>query len=361
MNLRACSRTLALAAILIVPQIRTGVDLVVVPVNVRDSRGKLVTGLTRGDFQVLEDGKPQTISNFDIDPQPLSAAIVIDDGMPANKLERFFPVGAAPIFVTLAAAFAGDDRVAALRYDSSVVKLSDFTAGPGGIPETFAAIEEIAATRPREPGDVLGDKGPGWLRSILNVLAPKSPSSGTTGGAPQPIPSGSTPVRSKPRAPSRVLHDAIHAAAEALQSEPEGHRKIILVLSDGAANGSNTHTQQETIRYLVRSEIQLYAVAADSPTFGSYGALGDYAGATGGDVYPGTSTAAMEASFSRVTEQARNQYVLGYVSTNTAGPLEVFRAIDVRTRDAGFTVTHREGYVQYPPNRKPGVGPAPRN
>ena len=62
-------------------QLRARVELVVVPVNVRDSDGRLVTGLTKDDFKVLEDGVPQSISTFSIDPAPLSAAIIVDDGM----------------------------------------------------------------------------------------------------------------------------------------------------------------------------------------------------------------------------------------------------------------------------------------
>ena len=49
-------------------QIRTRVDLVVVPVTVKTKADKLVTGLTKDDFTVLEDGRKQTITNFTIDP-----------------------------------------------------------------------------------------------------------------------------------------------------------------------------------------------------------------------------------------------------------------------------------------------------
>jgi hypothetical protein len=61
-------------------QVQTRVDLVVVPVSVRDG-DRIVGGLTKDDFAVFEDGRPQEISNFSADPQPLSAAIVIDTGM----------------------------------------------------------------------------------------------------------------------------------------------------------------------------------------------------------------------------------------------------------------------------------------
>ncbi|MCK7533841.1 MAG: hypothetical protein MZV63_23825 [Marinilabiliales bacterium] len=46
---------------------KSGLDLVVVNVVVRDKDGKLVRGLTRDDFVVMEDGKPQTVSSFDFE------------------------------------------------------------------------------------------------------------------------------------------------------------------------------------------------------------------------------------------------------------------------------------------------------
>jgi hypothetical protein len=99
---------------------------------------------------------------------------------------------------------------------------------------------------------------------------------------------------------------------------------------------------------LLKEQIQVYGVSADFGTFGSFQALSDYARVTGGDVYPGTSTKSLEASFSRVTEQARNQYVLGYVSSNRAGRGGVFRTISVRTKSAKQNVIHRRGYLQLP-------------
>ena len=48
-------------------QIRTRVDLVVVPVTVTSSGNRLVTDLTEKDFKLLENGQPQTIAAFSID------------------------------------------------------------------------------------------------------------------------------------------------------------------------------------------------------------------------------------------------------------------------------------------------------
>src|SRR5690242_16433475 len=57
-------------------QIRTRVDLVVVPVTVKGSNDQLVNGLSEENFTVYEDGRQQKLSNFTIDPVPLSAAVL---------------------------------------------------------------------------------------------------------------------------------------------------------------------------------------------------------------------------------------------------------------------------------------------
>ena len=69
-------------------QFRARVDLVVVPVGVRDNNGVLLTGLTKEDFSLSEDGTPQIITNFSVDAQPLSVAIVVDDGINGPALKR---------------------------------------------------------------------------------------------------------------------------------------------------------------------------------------------------------------------------------------------------------------------------------
>ena len=68
--------------------IRTRVDLVVVPVTVKGSGGRLITGLTQDDFIVLEDGRKQIITNFTADPVPLSAAVLVDTGLTPGSLSK---------------------------------------------------------------------------------------------------------------------------------------------------------------------------------------------------------------------------------------------------------------------------------
>src|SRR5688572_12016081 len=124
-------------------QIRTRVDLVVVPVIVKSAEDKLVTDLKKEDFIVLEDGQKQTITNFTIDPVPLSAAVVVDTGLSAGSLEKV-----QQTFPALAGAFSQFDEVAVYRFSKDVVKLSDFSNDFDKIHTAIATIQEIQPDSP---------------------------------------------------------------------------------------------------------------------------------------------------------------------------------------------------------------------
>lgn len=72
----------------IIDTIRVDVRFVVVPVTVKDASGHLVEGLGRNDFAVFEDGVQQQIKLFTSDPFPLSAAVVLDVGLPDQVLRK---------------------------------------------------------------------------------------------------------------------------------------------------------------------------------------------------------------------------------------------------------------------------------
>jgi VWFA-related protein len=312
-------------------QIKTRVDLTVVPVSVHDSSGKLLNGLTQDDFTVLEDGKPQTIANFSADPQPLSAAILVDDAMDGLSLRRL-----APLFAALTDGFAESDEMASFRFDHFVTNLADFTNDPQKIEKSLETITKIAenapAARPSNSGVFAA--GP-----MGGPFGPRTPATTTT-----PLPPGPVPAPA-----SRIFHDAIYEAAKALENRPNDHRKIILVISDGQNSGS-AHTQKETIDLLLRDNIEVFGISTEFGPFAKLGTtLTAYANATGGNVFDGGSTNAIERGFANITEEARNQYVLGYSSTNEVrGKNPVFRSIEVRTRNPKLRVTARRGYLQYP-------------
>src|SRR5688500_13965629 len=98
-------RLLVLALALALAQFSSGVNLVEVYATVTDSRGDSVPNLTRADFEVLEDGQPQTISTFAAGEFPVSVALALD---------RSFSMAGEPLAMAKSAArvFLSDLRAA---------------------------------------------------------------------------------------------------------------------------------------------------------------------------------------------------------------------------------------------------------
>ena len=155
------------------------------------------------------------------------------------------------------------------------------------------------------------------------------------------------------------MNDPIFTSALDLETRPTERRRVIVVISDGQVaddwtpfhKGSTIHSLKETRDRLVQRQIQMYGVAVGNALLdGPTSILHLYADATGGDVYRAPTENAMETAFSRITEQARHQYVLGYVSNNEVpGMLAVTRKIEVKVNRPGLKVNHRKSYLQYPP------------
>jgi hypothetical protein len=105
------------------------------------------------------------------------------------------------------------------------------------------------------------------------------------------------------------------------------------------------------VNSLLDSGVEVYAVTVDQ-TFltRKFTSLNDYAKSTGGDsFYVGSSVQSIEAGYARAAEQARNQYVIGYMSSNkVTGSQPIFRNIEVKLAKADYEAIHRKGYYQYP-------------
>jgi VWFA-related protein len=299
--------------------IRSQVDLVVVPTSVRDANGKLVNGLRKEDFTILEDGKQQSIQQLSTDPSPLSTVVIVDTGMGGTGLRRF-----ASSIPALSSAFISDfDEAEVYRFNTSISKVTGFTKDQKSFDRTMGVIREIAEKKGENNGDpliVAPGRGPRWLRWILD-----------RGNAPRP------------------LNDALVTAAGDLEKRTEETRKILVVISDGQSAQNGVPLDQARDR-LVKDKIQVYAVTVGIGILGgAVSGLQSYAGWTGGDVYDGRSQAAMENAFASIGEQARYQYVLSYVSNNEiAGAEAVVRKIEVRTANPALKINHRKTYLQYP-------------
>jgi VWFA-related protein len=311
-------------------RIRAKVDLVVVPVTVKGGGDNLVTNLKKENFVLLEDGRPQTLTSFTVDPVPLSAAIVVDTGLGYDELKKV-----QKTFPALVGAFSSFDEVAIYKYDKFVTKVLDFS---GNTEVLQAAIDKLRDIQPRT---VTTD--PSIARGPFSVPGP------VINGMPVVPPAALGVINPVPPKPSNVLNDAIFAAASDLAKRERNRRKMVLVISDGQNTG-NDHSFDETTKSLLETGIEVYGVGVDQPfPYNVKSVLDDYAKTTGGDAYFVSSIQGIERSYADATEEARNQYVLAYISNNEIqGEGPVFRDIQVKIEGNNFKVLHRKGYYQYP-------------
>ncbi len=160
-------------------------------------------------------------------------------------------------------------------------------------------------------------------------------------GAP-PNPAGLQAIKGQP---TKALDDALFEAADLLKDrDSRKRRKVILLISDGQ-NGAkfNTHSYDETKAELLRQEISVYSVATGSSYFErKFNRLVSYSRDTGGDIYYGARQNAFSEFYTRITEEARNQYTLTY---SPKGERAVdYHSIEVRVRRDGLTILARQGY-----------------
>jgi VWFA-related protein len=311
-------------------------NFVLVPVTVKDDAGHLVDGLLPKDFSVFEDGRKEQLKFFTSDPFPLSAAIVLDTGMPDVALQKINQT-----YSSLSGAFSPYDEVSLYTFSSTVSQVTDFsTVGQ----KLTAVLNQMKLERGRNNG-----------APVMN--GPLGPQGPTVNGIPVERP-GAQPNLSPPK-DVRVLNDAILRAALDLSKRDRARRKIIFVISDGREYGSRV-SYNDVLKVLLSREITVYAIGVESAAMPVYGKLqklhlphygyGDilprYAGATGGEVFTEFNRDNIELAYARATGDARNQYTLGY--TTRATPSSTYRDIEVKVARPGLKVSAKSGYYPLP-------------
>jgi VWFA-related protein len=319
-------------------RITSNVNFVLVPVAVKDLDGNLVSGLQAKDFRVLEDGVEQKLSFFTSDPSAISAAVILDFGMPdaaVQKVVRTFPA--------LAGAFSQFDEVSLYSYSSAVSKVSDFGAASQ---QLVAHLNELKTVRGRNNGPPV-TSGPLASGPVVNGM---------------PIDQPVAPVSTPPKE-SHVLNDAILKAATDLSARNRARRKVVFIISDGREYGSKA-AYRDVLKVLLTNNIMVYAVGVEGSAMPAYGKLSrlghlpkmgysdilpKYVTATGGGVFNELSSNDIEIAYSAAMGDARNQYTLGYTTRLT--PSSTYRQIDVRVKRLDVKVTAKDGYYPLPPQR----------
>jgi VWFA-related protein len=316
------------------------VNEVVVPVTVKDSKGNPVSGLTWRDFSIYENNSKENIRVFSVDPAALSIAFVIDQTLPSNIMSEVNQSMGA-----IQGALTPYDEAAVFTYTNGAKEWTGFTGGQSQRLPAVLALAQSTGSNPFIP-DNSGPLAGCNIRQNGNCVDPNLQPGGSTGNdqfikLPKEI---------------HTLNDAILRAAKELSTRPKERRRIIYVVSDGKEYGSKA-TFNEVKKYLQTNNITVYAtVVGDSARWGYEwldrfhlpfemydNILFKYTAATGGDMLAERGINSMEKSYAKISEEARNQYTLLYLSHESIYDSK-YRSIDVRVDRPNVVVTAKPGY-----------------
>lgn len=276
------------------------------------SGGRLVTDLTRDDFEILDNGRPQRITLFDSSIQPISIVIMLDMSGSMTGNLTLLRTSAVQIFTRLLPA----DKARVGNFGDRITLSPKFTSNQDDL-----------------------------IRALWLDLEP---------GGPTP------------------LWAAINTAMTALR--PLDGRRVVLVLTDGKDTGfrgpygfpidrPGLPMLPQIITRAQNEGFMIYAIGMASrgdTRWGAGGLVGDepdpglrvLATESGGGYFEITTSTALGPAFARIADELHRQYLLGFVVPEQDGKMHT---VTVRTTKPGLTVRARRNYVA----AKKAQGPGP--
>jgi Ca-activated chloride channel family protein len=268
------------------PTFRSGSRVVPAFVTVTDDSNRLVTDLTRDDFVILDNGKPQDLTFFDNEVRPFSAVVMLDTSVSmTHRLDDLY-AGAEQFLLRL------------LPHDKATV---------GAFNDKIEFASGLTSDR----------------RSLVSALKHLDFGNETH------------------------LYDAVHESLT--QLEQVDGRKVILLFTDGADFGSRRGSRQAMDRAR-DNEVMIYGIGLETEFFNgqSYvrskpdSILKRFANETGGGFFDLKKNADLGASFTRIAQELRSQYLLGFSPVALDGKVH---RLDVRVKRPGLQARSRRSYV----------------
>ena len=276
--------------------IRVETRLVNVALNVVDAHGTPVGGFEKKDFQLFENGKPQTIAVFEREAtSPLSIVLAIDVSdtvLTSERLEK----EAAKHFVQ--AILREQDELDVMEFADTVREMVPFTNQEKRIEQALGQLEQ-------------GDE--------------------------------------------TALYNAIYLASDRLAttSQAAGRRRVLVVISDGGDSIEHGEKFEQAVEEAQRADTMIYSIiivpvyADAGRNTGGEHALIQMSEDTGGKYYYVVDPSDLEPAFRHVSDDLRTQYLLGYYSQDKSDD-KSFRRIRVKlTEGAGrdaLSLRYRTGY-----------------
>lgn len=304
------------------PTIRVNVDLVNILFTVKAKKsGQLIPNLEKNNFTISEDGKPQTIERFSRETDlPLTLGLLIDISASQERLIDIEREAASAFFSSV---IRPKDEAFLISFGKDTELLQDYTSSAR---QLSAALHDL-----RGDGETpMIGRGP-----IPNVNTGPIPTTGTPKGT--------------------LLFDAVYLASdEKLKSEVG--RKAMILITDGEDQGS-TYKVRDAIEAAQLADAIIYSIYyVDRGFYAQAGIWGGGSGEhdlqkmseeTGGHVFTVSRKHPLSQIFNEIQEELRNQYSIGYESTNPNRDGS-FRKIEIKVDNSEDRVQARNGYYATP-------------
>jgi Ca-activated chloride channel family protein len=270
------------------PTFRAGVDLVTFGVTAVDRKGNLITDLTVDDFQIIEEGRPQTVRYFtrggaDGEGPEMHLGLMLDTSASMEQDLRLA-------------------RSAAIKFLNLLPEAQDITL--------VDFDTEVRVTRYPQRD---------FARLVERIRMRKS--DGWT-----------------------ALYDALGVYLDGASTQ-DG-RTLLVMYTDGADSRSKLRFD-ELMTLLRASQATVYAVGLVENTGRMRGEvsvrLQQIVDATGGQAFFPTSLKDLDVSYEKVLAEIKAQYQLGYTSTNTAQD-GLWRKVEIKVKRPDVKVRTRKGY-----------------
>jgi Ca-activated chloride channel family protein len=270
--------------------IKVASRIVAVSAIVRDRSGQPVSGLTRDDFLLKQDGKLQPIAYFSQGSGlPLTLALMVDtSGSQRAYIGEEIAAGRA-FFPTMLT--RPDDRAVLVQFDNHILQLVGLT------PDIVTLEDGLSYLT--QPHDDIGPPGRG----------------GT------------------------LLFDAIIAASKIELGKQMGRRAMV-ILTDGGDEGSQ-FSGKDAIREAQRADIIIYTIYYSNGG-GNEGALKDLSKSTGGREFSVSAKMTLAQIYAAIAADLRLQYELGYRPPDSRA--NKYHKIELAAKDKNLTVQARDGY-----------------
>ncbi|SPE39218.1 von Willebrand factor, type A [Candidatus Sulfopaludibacter sp. SbA3] len=271
-------------------RITVNVDRVNMLFTVMDRKGRFVTDLTKNDFEVIENKRPQVIQEFSAETDlPLRLGVLIDTSNSIRDRFKFEQEAASEFLRSVMR--SRQDKAMIVSFDTSAELVSDLIENPDKL---VAAIHDLR-------------------------------------------PGGGT-----------ALYDAIYFACRDKLSQDQPRtkfRRAIVVLSDGDDNQSR-YTRDQALEMAQKADVVIYTISTNisrSDTDGDK-VLKYYADKTGGRPYFPFKVEDLAQSFENINNELTHQYIILY----RPEPLKtdgLFHPVDLRVKGhKELIVRVRPGY-----------------